>query len=289
MTEVKTDLDKIHLPNDHPRVTSVIVAVLTFLLYLPALRNGFVNMDDDGYVINNIFIRSFTACFKWAFTSFSNDNWHPLTWLSHSADYALWELDPFGHHLTSIFLHSLNSGLVSLLAFRLIELAGDSSLSPDGPYLRQSGRGRIAAFITGLLFGIHPLHVESTAWVSERKDLLCALFYILSVLAYLRHGRSLSAKGRERKVLAYLAGGHYLLSLLFFILALLCKPMAVTLPAVLLLLDWHPLSRFNRYSRPGVVLMEKIPFAVLSLLLSIITLHAQREAINPLPLPTSTT
>ncbi|MGC2063252.1 MAG: hypothetical protein WA610_09745, partial [Thermodesulfovibrionales bacterium] len=190
---------------------------MTFALYLFSLQNDFVGWDDGAYVVNNPFIRSLNgSLLKWAFFDFYSSNWHPLTWISHALDYAIWGLNPLGHHLTNDILHAVNTFLVVLLVVRLIDACGNhpspqpspprgegSSISPP---LRGGDRGEgekkempftihyshshftlIAAATTGLLFGLHPLHVESVAWVAERKDLLCALFYLLSVMAYIKY------------------------------------------------------------------------------------------------------
>ena len=161
------------------------VALITLILYLPALRNEFVNWDDNVYVLENLHIRSFDiGLLKWAFLNFHASNWHPLTWISHALDYAVWGLDPLGYHLTSIIIHAVNTALVVLLICRLFEIAKERS-AQNAPISFLSDRAvLIAAGVTGLLFGIHPVHVESVAWVSDRKDLLCALFFLLSVLAY---------------------------------------------------------------------------------------------------------
>ncbi len=155
----------------------------------------------------------------------------------------VWGLNPFGHHLTNIILHWINTFLVVLLVVRLVEIA--SLLNSPHPPLRPRGGAEgggviqpmesnsrftlIAAATTGLLFGLHPLHVESVAWVSERKDLLCALFYLLSIMAY----TSYLKRGWRHAYRQAGSRGHYLLALCFFILALLSKPMAVSLPFVL--------------------------------------------------------
>lgn len=236
------------------------VLLLTFAVYLPSLQNSFVQWDDDAYIFENPFIRSFDAgFFRRAFFSFYAANWHPLTWISHALDYAVWGLNPMGHHLANNILHAVNTFLVVLLAARLIEVVQNSRFA-----FHDSRFTLIAAGVTGLLFGLHPLHVESVAWASERKDLLCALFFLLSVLTYVSY--------RSHK-----ANKTYILSLCFFILALLSKPMAVSLPIILLILDWYPFKRINSINSFWPALMEKIPFLILSLISSMLTLLAQRS------------
>ncbi|MGD0886439.1 MAG: hypothetical protein ABSA46_16485, partial [Thermodesulfovibrionales bacterium] len=223
-----------------PHYLAAFVSLITFSVYLPALRNVFVSWDDDLYVINNLHIRSLNwAFFKWAFFGFHAINWHPLTWISHAFDYAVWGLNPLGHHLTNNILHAMNTFLVVLLCIKLLEMWKERSMPEAASPFLDERRIMIAAGVTGLLFGLHPLHVESVAWVAERKDLLCGLFFLLSISAYVKHVRALVSEPLEEKKAASLFFNRsYLVSLVFFVLALLSKPMAVSLPVVLLLLDW---------------------------------------------------
>jgi tetratricopeptide (TPR) repeat protein len=253
------------------------VSLLPFVVYLPSLSNDFVNWDDSQYVTENPFIRSVDlAFFKWALLDFYASNWHPLTWISHALDYAIWGLDPMGHHLTNNILHTVNTFLVVLLVVRLIEavLGKQPSSSQVVEWLENDSTTQqlnnstsrftlIAAGTTGLLFGLHPLHVESVAWIAERKDLLCALFYLLSVIMYMSY--------RSHKTYR-----TYFLTLCFFVLALLSKPMAVSLPVVLLILDWHPFQRIQSLKTLLAVVIEKLPFVALSLISSVLTILAQR-------------
>ncbi len=269
-----------------------IVLLITLLMYFPALRNDFVVESDDlPYIIENSSIRSLNgAFFKWAFFDFYRSNWHPLTWMSHAIDYAVWGLNPIGHHLTNIVIHAINSFLVVLLITRLLQagrkLTADKVLpapssvkkgtSPSSP-LKKGGAGTadtgvlIAAATTGLLFGLHPLHVESVAWVSERKDLLCALFFLLSVMSYMTYATCGTKK-------------NYILSLIFFVLALMSKPMAVSLPAVLLILDWYPLERIGSIKTARSAVVEKLPFIALSFASSVVTVLAQKSGGALVPL-----
>ncbi len=313
------------------------VAVIAFVVYLSSLRNEFVEWDDPRYVLNNPHIRSFDpAFFKWAFFDFYAANWHPLTWISHALDYAVWGLNPLGHHLTNNILHAVNTFLVVLLVVRFIETGfGDSCSSGKSGTLPNDHRKRpyfppvtsspsrftlIAAGITGLLFGLHPIHVESVAWVAERKDLLCALFYLLSVMAYMRYAvttlfsqetkfdhrgtetqrdSNIQIRNRLFSVTPCLCGSfslhrYYLLSLLFFILALLSKPMAVSLPLVLLILDWYPFERITSFRTFRSALTGKLPFVVLSVISSMVTIMAQKavaamQLMESVPLSTRVT
>jgi len=222
------------------------IFILAIVVFLPALKNGFVNWDDPSYVYENLHIRHLDL--KWIFTGIVASNYHPLTLLSHTLDYALFGLNPMGHHFTSIVLHGLNSSLVFILATRLLR--------------RCMGKGVVLpAMVAALLFAVHPIHVESVVWVSERKDVLSTFFFLISILLYLRY----TERGRGKNL--------YLLALISFCLALLSKPMAITLPVVLLILDYYPLKRdANGW---GALFIEKIPFFALSIASAILTLWAQ--------------
>jgi protein O-mannosyl-transferase len=257
------------------------VLLLTVVVYGAALRNEFVNWDDASYVVENRHIRFINgAFFKWAFFNFYSSNWHPLTWISHALDYSLWGLNPLGHHLTNIILHAVNTFLVVVLAMRLLDAFKErAALNGSRSFLNDRAT-LIAAGTTGLLFGLHPLHVESVAWVAERKDLLCALFFLLSIMAYVNAVRRMghSAEGKR------LTPGALLPALCFFILALLSKPMAVTLPVVLLILDWHPFKRVRSLGTFLNVFMEKLPFVAFAFASSVVTIMAQKAggALTPL-------
>jgi tetratricopeptide (TPR) repeat protein len=210
-------------------------------VYGPALHGGFVNYDDPAYVTENWHVQhGFNAqSVRWAFTTDTASNWHPLTWLSHILDCQLYGLHPAGHHLTSLLWHAANSVLLLLLLNRLT-----GALWPS-------------AFVAAM-FALHPLRVESVAWISERKDVLSAFFWVLTVGAYVRFAESLQAQSSNRKF-------FYALALVFFALGLMAKPMLVTLPFVLLLLDYWPLGRLEfgpKFSRR--LILEKIPFFVLA-------------------------
>lgn len=235
-----------------PLAAGLIAAAITFLVYLPALSGGFVNWDDQRYVYESGLIRSIDFAFiKTIFTTIQVSNWHPLTMLSYAVDFALWGLNPLGYHLENNILHAVNTFLAGLLAARLVEARGRHG----------SLFAFIAALATALLFGLHPMHVESVAWVSERKDVLSGFFFLMSLLAYLRYhkNRSLSA---------------YVFTFVLFILALMSKPMVVTLPVVLLIIDMYPLERFSKEGYWKIIL-EKIPFFGASLFIAVITVFAQ--------------
>ncbi len=254
-------------------------ASAAFLVYLRTLQNVFVNWDDNGYIYENPHIHAFNAAFlKWAFSSFYYANWHPLTWMSHAIDYAIWGLNPCGHHLSGIILHSINSFIAVVLVIRLIEAWEKIRVHSGKPsFLDPTGK-LIAGTATGLLFALHPLHVESVAWASERKDVLCGLFFLLSILSYISYAAPLKECAARQKFWARFLGKQYLLALFFFALALMSKPMAVSLPLVLIILDWFPLGRIFSFASFWGSLTEKLPFIFLSGGASAIAILAQKKA-----------
>lgn len=219
-----------------PRLIGLLLALITLLAYLPASRDGFVNYDDQDYVTENSVVQkglTWTGI-KWAFTTGHASNWHPITWLSHMADCELFGLNPGAHHLVNVLFHTAN---VVLLLVLLLRLTGE--LWP-------------AAFVAAL-FAWHPLHVESVAWISERKDVLSAFFALLTLLAYTRYAQRRSkVESRESRAKSSVPAldprpstFDYALALFFFALGLMSKPMLVTLPFVMLLLDYWPLGRIS--------------------------------------------
>jgi tetratricopeptide (TPR) repeat protein len=225
----------------------VALAILTFAVFGQTVRHAFVNYDDDLYVYENAMVsHGLTAKgVAWAFTGIHVVNWHPVTWLSHQLDCQLYGKSPGGPHLTNVILHA--SAVVLLFLF-LSEVTGAFWQS---------------AFVAAV-FAIHPLRAESVAWVSERKDVLSGLFFILTIWAYARFVR------QRRRVL-------YVLSVVFFALGLMSKPMLVTIPLVLLVMDFWPLRRADSFRH---LLVEKVLFAALSAVVCGITLYAQSSAIH---------
>ena len=243
------------------------VSLLTFLVYLSCLHNEFVMWDDNVYVYENLHIHPVNAAFfRWAFSGFYAGNWHPLTWISLALDYAFWGLSPFGFHLTNNILHTVNTFIVVILVVKLLEAWVPSRQQTPPLYPPQEGSYIVIAAVTGLLFGLHPIHVESVAWVSERKDLLCAMFFLLGTLAYTKY---VSGGGGLRNK-------NYMLVVFLFALALLSKPMAVSLPAVLLLLDWYPFNRIWSMKSFLSAFLEKLPLIALGLVSSVLTVLAQK-------------
>ncbi len=257
-----------YLPKDHlARLLSLLLLVLTLGVYWQVVHFDFILLDDQGYVLDNVNVRDgfSKSSLIWAFTSFDLSNWHPLTWLSHMLDVQFYGLNPAGHHLTNVIIHCANSLLLYLL-------------------LREATQALWRSFLVTALFALHPLHIESVAWVSERKDVLCGFFWLLTMICYTRYARKL------RKV-------WYLLAFCFFILGLLSKPMIVTLPFVLLLWDYWPLDRLQRqgmsesalgeahgtmnpsYAETSLkrLFYEKIPFLILTVVSCTITYLAQNK------------
>ncbi|MDH4226894.1 MAG: tetratricopeptide repeat protein [Deltaproteobacteria bacterium] len=248
------------------------VGLFTFMLYLKAITFDFVNWDDNFYVVRNSLLKKdwweFTQT---VFTRFYMDNWHPLTMLSYKFDYAIWGLDPMGYHLTNIMLHSLATMLVLICGYKVLGIVFSGA--------ENDGRRLVGAVFCAVLFGVHPQHVESVAWISERKDQLSAIFFVLSVIFYLEH------KGAQGNRAAW----FYALSLSAFTLALMSKAMAVTLPVVLLILDFYPLRTIDTFKSLVRETVRKAPFLALSAIMSVITVLAQSTAIVPLEYKTGET
>lgn len=233
------------------------LASVIWIVFGQTLHFGFTNYDDPVYVSNNAEI---VHGFNWRgvaglFTHTVLFNWHPLTMLSHMLDCQLYALNPGGHHLTSILLHTTTVILLFLL-------------------LRQMTGALWRSAFVAAVFAIHPLRVESVAWVAERKDVLSGVFFMLTILAYLRYVRQPSWQ-------------RHLLVLLSFALGLMSKPMLVTLPFVLLLLDYWPLRRFEliHFSIPWKFVREKLYLLALSAVFCGVTLFTQAGAQETLPLP----
>ena len=227
----------------------IALALATWGVFSQTLGFDFVGADDHRYITQNITVQGglSTPNTVWAFTTLSESNWHPLTWLSHMLDIELYGInDPGGHHLSGVLFHLLNS----ILLFAVLR------------YL--TGARWRSALVAGL-FALHPLHVESVAWISERKDVLSTFFWLLAMGLYGASAREQT--GMQRR--------HWLgLSVTAMALGLLAKPMLVTLPFVLLLLDYWPLNRFGTRG-PAALIREKAPFFVLTALSILVTLSAQ--------------
>jgi tetratricopeptide (TPR) repeat protein len=234
----------------------------TFALYWPVHNYKFVHYDDTAYVAHNSNVNTGLRWqnIKWAFNIGCTSNWHPLTWVSHMLDCQLYGDSPGAHHLTNVIFHTANTLLLFIV-------------------LRRMTKALWASAFAAALFALHPLHIESVAWISERKDVLSTFFWMLTMLAYVHY----SEKPKPAR---------YVTALLLFVMGLMAKPMLVTLPFVLLLLDYWPLERFRiseeskqqkgssnkriLQKKSSALVIEKVPFFVFSLLSSIITIIAQR-------------
>lgn len=262
--------------NIRPNVLVMLLLSLANLIVYWQVQNfEFIALDDPVYTVLNPMVQKGLTLdgLKWAMTTFdfNTANWHPLTWLSLMIDRELYGINAGGYHWTNMFLHMANTLLLFTVLHQMTKTFWRS------------------AFVAAL-FAVHPLHIESVAWVSERKDVLCTLFWFLAIWAYLKYVKNLNTK-------------WYIATVLFFIFGLLSKPMVVTLPFVLLLLDYWPLSRFklqaaavnnglhNHMVFPAFpqrsnlnLFLEKVPFFILSLISSVITYLAQQsgEAIQSL-------
>jgi tetratricopeptide (TPR) repeat protein len=274
---------------------SAMLALVTIVVYWPAVHHGFVDYDDPLYVTDNPLVRAGLSWegLSWAFGRVHGFHtyWHPLTWVSHMVDCQLYGPKPYGHHLTSVLLHAANVALVFLVFRRM-----------TGAFWR--------CVVLAALFGVHPLQVDSVAWVAERKNLLSAGFWLLTLYAYARYAqghspeplgkvsKTRSVRPTSDKPVRGASRTHhpslfYILSLFFMACGLMCKPVLVTLPIVLLLLDYWPLRRFQRTTSPprdglGMgapdsslkrllsLLWEKVPFFALAAASSVITLLAHQ-------------
>jgi hypothetical protein len=224
-------------------------------VYSEVISHQFLSYDDNVYVVNNPHVASGITYknFIWAFTSYYVANWHPITWLSHMADVQFYGMNPSGHHVTNVIIHTLSSLILLLFLFR-----------STGSLWRSS--------FVAALFALHPLHVESVAWVAERKDVLSAFFGFLSLLFYSEYVT------RHKPTL-------YFLSLLSFILGLMSKPMLVTLPIIMLLLDYWPLNRYSHAvqgqglqqfsARVTTLIKDKLIFLFCSVISAVITIYVQ--------------
>jgi hypothetical protein len=242
--------------------------VICLLAFLRSLSCGFVNLDDYEYVLNNPLLRQLdTGAMLEAFTKPHAGFWMPLTWISLACDYHFWGLNPLGYHLTNIVLHAANTGLVVLIADRVLTKGHVTGTQAAG-MKHEDFLYPVTLMLAGLLWGIHPLRVESVAWVTERKDVLNGLFAFSSVLCYLRYAR-LRDSGEAFRAC-------YLLALFLFACSLMAKQVTVVLPLVLLALDWH----WERVERAGVfnLLIEKIPFILVSGAMAAITLHFAKQS-----------
>ena len=226
--------------------------VATLALYNPVNRHPFVNYDDDRYITENPHVHNGLTwrTITWAFTATEQGNWHPLTWLSHALDYQLFHQNPAGHHFTSLLIHAANAVLLFLFLMYATRRLGPS-------------------LFVAALFALHPINVESVAWVAERKNVLCTFFFFATLIAYCWYARQPDWR-------------RYLVFAGLFVLGLMSKPMVITLPFVLLLLDYWPLGRIRGGRADATaaplskLVVEKLPLIALSAASAVITMQAQR-------------
>jgi protein O-mannosyl-transferase len=235
------------------RLSSILIVAAIAIVYARSLAYPFTNFDDFDYIVDNRHVNTglTLANIRWALAAMYAANWHPLTWISHQLDVSLFGVDAGKLRIVSILLHAAST--ILLLVF----------------FVRTTGR-KWASVAAAALFALHPLRVESVVWVSERKDTLSTFLFLATLLAYAAYARKLASS-------QWGAGAplRYIFVFVLFVLGLSAKPMLITLPFVLLLLDYWPLKR-------GLHIMEKLPFFALTIPSAIITMHAQKEAIHPI-------
>lgn len=232
-----------------------VAVLLTLVTFLPSVKDDFLNWDDStNFVQNNEYRGLGWTQLKWMWTSHLIGRYVPITWMTLGLDYTIWKMNPFGYHLTNVLFHAANALVFYFLALLLYRVAWRNS-SPE------SERNVMLAALAGaLIFAVHPLRVESVSWVTERRDVVSGLFYLLTILAYVR-----GFDGADRPIRRKL----YWVSVAFFVLALLSKEIVVTLPVVLILLDLYPLRRLGPGRWTGKtgckVWIEKVPFFALTI------------------------
>jgi Flp pilus assembly protein TadD len=239
-------------PEKRNVILCLLLVVATLALYNPVNRHPFVNYDDDRYITENPHVHNGLTwrTITWAFTATEQGNWHPLTWLSHALDYQLFHQNPAGHHFTSLLIHAANAVLLFLFLMYATRRLGPS-------------------LFVAALFALHPINVESVAWVAERKNVLCTFFFFATLIAYCWYARQPDWR-------------RYLVFAGLFVLGLMSKPMVITLPFVLLLLDYWPLGRIRGGHADATaaplskLVVEKLPLIALSAASAVITMQAQR-------------
>lgn len=261
------------LKNNRAIITASFAALITLSLYLRVVGYEFVNFDDYQTIVNNPAIKILDGEFiREAFQTFYMGAWTPLVWLSYAVDYYFWGLNPAGYHLTNILLHALNAALIVLIADAVLKGMGVRDDAKKGLIYPA------ILLLAGLFWSIHPMRVESVAWLSERKDVLNGIFSLSSIYFYLCYVAELDPLSSKKSAL-----WMYLLCTTFFILSLMAKPVSVVIPAMLLVMDWFPLNRF-RNGNLKQVLIEKIPFLATSAIVSIATiLGAPSGGSNSIP------
>ena len=262
-TKAKTEMVPVQ-PRFPAWLLAALLALATVALYWPATHHDFINFDDPDYVTANVHVQNGLTAenIQWAFSHLVSLNWHPVTMLSHMLDCQLFGLKPGAQHLVSMLFHAANTALLFLL-------------------LRSLTGAVWRSLLVAALFGFHPLHVESVAWISERKDVLSTFFGLLCLMAYVCYVGESEIQCPKSNVQSPKSKGFYVLALGFFALGLMSKAMLVTWPFVMLLLDWWPLNRM-RSAECGVrnftkLVVEKIPFFALAAAAGVVTYVAQKQ------------
>ena len=259
-------------PAQRTLLLCLLLTAVVLVFYNPVTHNGFLNFDDDGYITANSHVRAGLtwATVKWAFTTYNQGNWHPLTWLSHALDYQLFGLNPAGPHYVNVLLHAVNVVLLFLLL--------------------QSATGcRWRSLMVAALFALHPINVESVAWAAERKNVLSMMFFLLALYAYVGYARrpALGKSGLGKSGLR-----RYAAVACFFALALLSKPQVIAFPFLLWLWDYWPLGRIGAPAVAGPaaqggsvprlwsgwLVLEKLPLLLLSAASAVVTMTAQKAS-----------
>jgi tetratricopeptide (TPR) repeat protein len=249
----------------------LLVVLVTVLVFLPTLENRFVNWDDEKNFIENPHYRGLGwTQLRWMFTTLHLGPYQPLSWMTLGLDYLLWGLNPVGYHLTNLLLHAANAVVFYFLTLRLLPLALSPPPGPGDLPLR------VVAGFAALIFAIHPLRVESVAWATERRDVLSGLFFLLTLLCYLRAATTSTEDGTSRR---WLVG-----AVSCYALSLLSKAIGMTLPVILVVLDIYPLRRLGgapgQWFKPAArrIWWEKVPFPLLALVAGVLALIGQYEA-----------
>lgn len=269
-------------------VTGALLSSLTvFLVFAASVNNQFVVLDDYGYIVDNRTIDTLSwATVKMSFTSYCEGNWHPLTMLSLALDRYFWGLDPFGYHLVNALIHSCTVFAVCFLFLDILKLIflkpcrgvlfAIGQAPPKSEHVRMVSFGSIAA---ALFWGLHPLRVESVVWASERKDVLCLLFVVLSLLMYVKY----AIASRPESPAPCRCSKKYLLAVGFAVLAAMSKPTAVSLPFIMMTIDYYPLMNLSGPRSLFRSFREKTPFLLISTVCIVFTLSAQQGAMKYAP------
>ena len=242
----------------------ILIFVIVFAVFSPSIFNEFLTWDDYGNFTENYHYRGLgLSHLSWMFTTFHKGPYQPLTWMTLGLDYMLWGMDPKGYHVSNILWHAFNAVLFFILACKIFSYVLQG---PESPPRRKMIT--VMSLASVFIFALHPLRVESVAWITERRDVVSGFFYLAALISYINYFESKSSRKKR-----------YVLTLFLFLLALLSKALAMTLPLTLLILDIYPLKRMSKKQNTGkamlCLLKEKIPFFVLSICFGIVALWGQ--------------